>query len=110
MHLLIVAGEQVQVVLVDVDHLHTLVFALEREWPAGLHGLKEVYRALPVAMVQLGRTDERIEPRRIDLVLDALGDDLNVVFGACSAPPRSSHASKLLRSVLTRAEVAERLM
>ena len=79
LQLRIVAGVEMQVVLVDIDDFHALPLALERERPAGFHGLHIVDGAFPVAMVQLCRADQGIETRRINLVLDALGHDLNTV-------------------------------
>src|SRR5437879_2027309 len=70
---------QVKMILVDINNFHPLPFALEREWITGLHGLEVINRRLPVAMMQLGRPDQREETARINAVDQPLVDDLNVV-------------------------------
>src|SRR5438094_10041679 len=73
------ARVEVQVVLVDVDDFHARPTAAERERIAGFDGLCEIDHALPVAMVELCRSNEREEPRWIDLVHASLELDVDVV-------------------------------
>src|SRR5207253_752299 len=63
------AGVEVQVVEVDVHHLHARLDAAEGERVARFDGFGVADRAFPVAMVQLRRPDEREEARRVDGVL-----------------------------------------
>src|SRR5581483_10426948 len=73
------ARVQMQVVLVDVDDLDLRLARPVGERPLGFGRLVVVDGALVVAVVQLRQADEREEARRVDLVHDALGDDLDVV-------------------------------
>ena len=68
-----------QMVLVDVDDLNPRLLALDRERIAAFHGFGIIHRAFPVAVVQLGRSNQREKADWIDLVHQTLADDLNVV-------------------------------
>ena len=57
----VVAGIKVQMVLVDVNDFDALFLALEREGVTRFHGFGVVDGALPMAVVQLGRPDQREE-------------------------------------------------
>src|SRR5216683_7507202 len=73
------AGIQMEMVLVDINDLNSRLLALDRKWIAAFHRLGVVHRALPVAVVQLSRPDQREEANGIDLIHQALTDNLDVV-------------------------------
>src|SRR5262245_8000886 len=69
-------GAQVQEILVDVHDLRAAALRLHRERVADLDRFGEVDRAFPVTMMQLSRSDQRKETRRIDFIGELLGRDL----------------------------------
>ena len=75
------SGTTDQVVVVHVDHVLGGIGVGERHRPVRPDCLVVVHRGLVVAVVQLGRSDHRVEPARIDPVDDQLDDDLHVVPG-----------------------------
>src|SRR5262249_54435755 len=79
LQLLIGSCVQMQVILVDINHLDAWPFALDGERVTRLDGLSVINRAFPVAMMQLSRTDQWIEPRRINGILNPFRHDLHVV-------------------------------
>jgi len=75
----VAAGAEMQVILVDVDDFYTRAFALNREGIARLNRLVVIDSAFPMAVVKLGRANEREESARVDAVDQPLAYDLNIV-------------------------------
>ena len=73
-------AHHVEVVVIDVnDFLDFLVHKRVWEGPADNSSLGEVNLAAVMRVVQLSRTDQRHDARRINIVGDLLFDDANVV-------------------------------
>jgi len=72
-------SDHMQVVVIDVDNFDSiLVFGRIWDGPADFGRLCEIDRALPVNMMKLSRTDQRIDPRRIDRIGDQLFDNPHI--------------------------------
>src|SRR5262245_56010516 len=68
-----------QMVLIDVYHLHSILHATARERITGNHSFLVVNRAFPMAVMQLRGADQGEKARRIDLVHELFGNDLDIV-------------------------------
>src|SRR4051812_34587626 len=66
-------------IVVDIDNFHAAARRPEREGIIRLDCLIIVNGAFPVAVVELGRSNEWEETRRIDDVHELLDGDLNIV-------------------------------
>ena len=67
-----------QVIVVDVDHLNRLVLVVERNGPVGSDHLVVVHRALVVAVMQAGRSNEWVEAAVVHSVDDWLDNHLDI--------------------------------
>ncbi len=73
-------SDHVQVVVVNIDHLTSIFVAKRvRHWPANPANVLVVDRALVVSVMLLRRADQRVDPRRIEVVSNFFLNNANVV-------------------------------